>query len=183
MRAPQIPSPATDPAYPSHDALHRDVVAARTRGAGHRDEPLTDFRSLLWCAGQASWASTDEEKIEDTLRRATARLGGQTGRAMEALFGLTEETRGRKIRPRRTVAAQLYDHKSYEAFRVHYEPQLLLATTTQISILIANRYLAQHTFGAEWPNFLQEHGIDPNGASADPQALLERFVNFAKRLN
>jgi hypothetical protein len=132
---------------PSHDELFADVVIARHRGVGNVEAPLDDLAALRWAARNGCPASHDEDLIDDAerieyiLRLAVSRLGGKSAQAIEALLGLSMQTRGRTVRFRRGVAAELYG-KSRDTFRSHFETSLLMAVATHLRVLVDERRLA-----------------------------------------
>jgi hypothetical protein len=132
---------------PSHDELFANVAIARSRGVGNVEAPLDDLAALLWAARNGCPASHDEdliddaERIEYVLRLAVSRLGGKSAQAIEALLGLSMQTRGRTVRFRRGVAAELYG-KSRDTFRTHFETSLLMAVVTNLLTLVDERRLA-----------------------------------------
>jgi hypothetical protein len=131
---------------PSHDELFAAVGVARSRGVGNDDAPLDDLAALLWAAQHGSPESQEEDpcdadKIEYILRLAVSRLGGKSARTLEALLGLSRQTRSRTVKFRREEAAKLYG-KSRDTFRVHFEPSLLMAVATHLRVLVDERRLA-----------------------------------------
>jgi hypothetical protein len=139
--------PSTRAPEPSHDELFEDVAEVRSRGVGNEEKPLVDLAALLWAARNASPEGQNEEEIDDadkieyTLRLAVSRLGGKSAQAIEALLGLSKQTRGRTIGFRRGEAVKLYG-KSRETFRVRFETPLLMAVATYLRVLVDERRLA-----------------------------------------
>jgi len=131
---------------PSHDELFANMAEVRSRGVGNVEAPLDDLPALRWAARNGCPAShdeylTDAEKIEYILRLAVSRLRGKSAQAIEALLGLSRQTRGRTVGFRRGEAVKLYG-KSRETFRVRFETPLLMAVTTNLRLLVDERRLA-----------------------------------------
>jgi hypothetical protein len=151
---------------PTHEELFEDVAKARSRGVGNREKPLTSLPALLWAAriiGGDEPEIDDDEKIEYALRLAVARIGGKSARAMEALLGLSQQTRGLSAGTRRKKAVEIFE-RSHETFRVRFETPLLMAIATYLRVLVDERCLADRE--AELMIRLRAFGDSP-----EPQAL------------
>jgi hypothetical protein len=135
-------------ADPRHQALYEALVEVRTRGISNPSKPLQDVEALLTVARVVSTEHDDEDKIIEALGNAVGRLGGTSAKAIEALLGLDEATRGHDVSSRREKAAEEYDYISAETFRTRYEPQLLMAVATHLFILLAEHRLAEPTASA-----------------------------------
>jgi hypothetical protein len=129
---------------PSLEVLLAYVAEVRSRGIGNREKPLTGLDVLRWTARYICPDSNDEESdteaIEYIIGRAASRLHGKSAKAVEALLGLSNETRGLSVGKRRQRAAEILE-KSLGTFHVRYETHLLGAVAAHLQVLIAERRL------------------------------------------
>jgi hypothetical protein len=156
---------------PSLDELFGEVKLVRSRGVGDRSNPLIDRKGLLHIARIISDEADEEQKIVDALRRAVGRLGGHAIPALEALFGLTKETQGLDVKPRRAIAAARYNFTGVETFRTRKENTLLMAVANNLQVLAAERRLAERDTGpASGP---AHNGLDPESPASIDAAFEE----------
>jgi hypothetical protein len=184
---------------PSHDELFEDVVKVRRRGVGNVEAPLDDLAALLWAAQNGCPASYDEDAIDDderieyVLRLAVSRLGGKSAQAIEALLGLSHQTRGHSPGWRRGEAAKRYG-KSSETFRVRFETPLLMTVTTYLHLLVAERRLTNReellkasskgkkdTSNKSLPDDFYDDGDDEVGYPIGPLFTVEQLAKLANK--
>jgi hypothetical protein len=119
--------------------LLAELSLAREHGLNNPDHPLPN---LLAVARILSAKPTEAEQIEDAITLAIGYLGGKDAKALLALMGFTDDTRGLRVRPRREKAAELIGHITYEGFRTRHERALLRAVAGHLSSLARERRMA-----------------------------------------
>ncbi len=169
---PQVPPPEA-PDSPITDAVLRaELSLAREHGLDDPDHPLPN---LLAVARILSAKPTDAEQIEDAITQAIGILGGDDAKALLALMGFTDDTRGLRVRPRREKAAELIGHITYEGFRTRHERALLRSVASHLSGLVRERRMADRITSAETASArIEVFTPSPTSANADasttPQA-------------
>jgi hypothetical protein len=136
---PHVPPPGTPDSPITDDILLAELGLAREHGLNNPNYPLPN---LLAVARILSAKPTDAEQIEDAITQAIGCLGGDDAKALMALMGFTDDTRGRRVRPRREKAAELIGHITYEGFRTRHERALLRAVAGHLSSLARERRMA-----------------------------------------
>lgn len=141
-----------------YTTIIEEVGVVRSRGMGER-LPLAKLPDLLWASRIIALGTSpaapdtdiaDLELLEYGMRQATSRLDRTSRESVEALFGLSETTRGKNLTERREVATQLSDQDcDHNSFRAHYEKGLLTILAAKVCALVDERYLA------EWEAALQ----------------------------
>jgi hypothetical protein len=113
---------------PEHGALVEALKKLRAAGIVKlRDLDLPDLTRATVAAGLAEpERAVEPAAIERLLVEAIERLGGgELEQAAARLFGLEPGTRGRKPWDLRDLAAEVYDHRSRDTFRINYEPTII----------------------------------------------------------
>jgi len=126
---------------PSHHVILDELGVVRRWGIGNLDHPLSERSELVRIARVASDAEGDEAKVEDMIGRAVAWLGDDDTRTIEALLGLSSETRGHEVPRRREAALKKAGHKNIDVFRKGLEWRLLFATAVGCRLLLAEARL------------------------------------------
>lgn len=134
-----------------YTAIIEAVGVVRSRGMSDR-LPLGKLTDLIWATriialGREPAAPpsgiTDLELLEYGLRHSAGRLDRSSRESLEALFGLSEATRGKNLTERREAATQLSDQDcDHNSFRAHYEKGLLTILAAKLCALVDERYLA-----------------------------------------
>lgn len=103
---------------------------------GVRPAKLVPYLDLLTLLDDETTTSVDPYaravELAGRLTEAVQRLGdGAVGRAAQALFGVTQETRGRLLKDRRRIAADELDLMP-STFRKYYEDDLVLDVAVEM---------------------------------------------------
>jgi hypothetical protein len=136
-----------------YGAIVDELGVLRSRGLSEHLRPAT-LPALNWatgiiglgsCSQVAAEAETTElELLEYGLRQAAGRLDRGSRDSLEALLGLRDETRGKRLSKRREVATSLSNQDcGPEAFRTHYEKGLLTLLAAYVCALVIERYLLE----------------------------------------
>lgn len=157
------------PALPTKETLEGDLRHLR-RLLDQRDEPFYKVKALQSVARRLCSGDRDVDSITGALRLAIGLLGAnRSAEWAAALYGLTDESRGKPLAERRELAYQISDAESFETFRTKFEPELISALAELLADLNA-----QHEPGAEstTKDRLEEKRADPirESASSDRSA-------------